>query len=233
MKFKITESIEDKAIFKAIFMAGIPGSGKSYVLSKITDVTIEPRIVNTDKFVEYFDIGYDEDAPRHLIDKVKILTQEQLYLYLNSMLPLFVDSTSSRSRNIIKRRGILQSLGYDIGMIFVNTSLETALARIEQRKRKVSREWTIQAYEKINELKDFYKTQFPNFYEVDNDEGELTDRAILRAYKKVRKFYTTPIQNPEGIHDVKIMRQSGWKYLTDGTVTESYLRKLISVWYMK
>jgi len=233
MKFKIAESIEDKGIFKAIFLAGAPGAGKSYVLSKISDGVLQPRIVNTDKFTEYFGITDPMEKSPEILDKVETLTEQQLYLYLNSLLPLFVDSTSSHSKNIIKRNGILQSLGYDTGMVFINTSLETTLKRIEQRKRKVSKEWAKMAYEKINEAKEFYQAHFPLFYEVDNNEGELTNISILKAYKKIRNFYTSPIQNPEGVRDSQIMRNKGWKYLTDGLIDEPYLKKLISVWYLK
>ena len=52
----ISEGINDKGIFKACFMAGTPGSGKSYVISKISDGAIEPRIVNSDKMTEFLKV---------------------------------------------------------------------------------------------------------------------------------------------------------------------------------
>ena len=234
MKFKITESIEDKGILKAIFMAGSPGAGKSYTLSQISAGTISPRIVNTDKFTEYF----QEGDIRDIVDTSKMLTGKQLYLYINSMLPLFVDSTSTQSKNIIKRSGILQSIGYDTGMIFVNTPLETALTRVKKRNesmpehRKVSLDWAREAHERVMAAKKFYQSRFPFFYEIRNDDGELTDEVILKAYRKVKGFFEEPLDNPEGIRDVKVMRQSGWKYFTDGMITEEYLKKLISIWYI-
>ena len=45
----LREGIEDKGIFKAMFMAGHPGAGKSYVLRKVKSGQVEPRLVNTDK----------------------------------------------------------------------------------------------------------------------------------------------------------------------------------------
>lgn len=234
MRFKIAESIEDKGILKAIFMAGSPGAGKSYTLSQIASGSISPRIVNTDKFVESF----EEGDIRDIVDRSKILTEHQLYLYINSMLPLFIDSTSTHSKGIIKRSGILQSIGYDTGMVFINTSLETALKRIEKRNeaqpthRKVEVEWATEAHERIMASKKFYQSRFPFFYEINNDEGELTDEVIMAAYKKVKGFYEAPLDNPEGIRDVKIMRQAGWKYFTDGMFKEDYIKKLISIWYI-
>ena len=56
MKFEnylITEGINDKGIFKAVFMVGFPGAGKSFVITKIKSGEVEPRIVNTDKTIEF------------------------------------------------------------------------------------------------------------------------------------------------------------------------------------
>lgn len=234
MKFKIAESIEDKGILKAIFMAGSPGSGKSYTLSRISSGSIAPRIVNTDKFVEFFDKG----DFKTVINRSKILTEQQLYMYVDSMLPLFVDSTSTHSKNISKRSGILQSLGYDTGMVFVNTSLNVALDRLEQRNktapahRKVNPEWAISAHERIQASKKFYQSRFPFFCEINNNEGELSDDVILDAYKKVKNFFVSPLENPEGARTIKTMRTAGWKYMTEGMITEDYLKRLITVWYV-
>lgn len=43
----LTESINDKGKFKAIFIIGIPGSGKTYTISKLKGI-ISPRVINTD-----------------------------------------------------------------------------------------------------------------------------------------------------------------------------------------
>jgi hypothetical protein len=50
MKFNqyLTEGINDKGIFKAIFMGGSSASGKSYVIKQISSGSISPRLVNTD-----------------------------------------------------------------------------------------------------------------------------------------------------------------------------------------
>ena len=135
MKFKeyLTESINDKGIFKVIFLSGSSGSGKSYVINKIKDGQIEPKIVNTDIAVEYFmkiDPNFDWNTYG---DKSKHLTKKQLVNYLNSLLPLVIDGTSANSSAVLRRKGILQSLGYDTGMVFVDTPVETAIERNKKR----------------------------------------------------------------------------------------------------
>lgn len=42
---QLSESINDKGLFKAVFILGIPGAGKSTVIRQITDGAIHPRVV--------------------------------------------------------------------------------------------------------------------------------------------------------------------------------------------
>ena len=50
---------------------------------------------------------------------------------------LVIDSTARDVKNIVKQRKLLQDLGYETAMVFVNTSLETALDRNRQRERSI------------------------------------------------------------------------------------------------
>ena len=57
--------------------------------------------------------------------------------YIRGRLGLVIDATG-RDYNVINRqRSMLQMLGYDTYMIFVNTSLEVALQRNRVRTRSV------------------------------------------------------------------------------------------------
>ena len=147
------------------------------------------------------------------------------------MLPLFIDMTSSNPNSVIARYNILESVGYDIGMVFVNTSLETAIERVEGRKRKVSKEVIMNYYNQIKKTKGFLRNKFPFFMEADNDYGKLDDKAVLKAFKKVSMFYTSPISNPIGEGFLKEMRENGWKYLVPNIYKEGELKNIISLWY--
>jgi hypothetical protein len=234
MKFKefLNEGIHDKGIFKAIMMGGSSASGKSYVISKIKSGSIEPRLVNTDTWVEFY-MKHDPNFNwKKYGDKTKQLTKTQLTNYLNSMLPLWIDGTSANSSAVLRRKGILQSIGYDTGFIFVNTDVETAIKRNEARGRVVDREFLEKSYEESQKLKSYYKTQFHFFKEINNNEGELTDKVILDAYRQTTGFFTSPIQNPIG-RDLKTeMLAKGQKYLIETEhYDKSYLSKLVDSWY--
>jgi len=231
MKFLryLTEGIEDKGIFKAVFLAGHPGSGKSYTLDRIKSGQIEPRIVNTDKFVEHY-----KNADWMAIgDKVRKLNNNQLVLYLNSMLPLAVDGTSGSISAMLRRRGILESMGYDTAMVFVNTDLETAIRRVQGRDRKVEEEFIRESFKKVNENKKFYRSKFDTFIEVDNNDGELTNKAITHAFNFLTSFYNSPVKNPVGKRRIKEMKLNKWKYLDPNVMPRDEIKKIVSVWYRK
>ena len=213
--YLLTESINDKGIFKGVFMAGTPGAGKSFVRKKLSG-GVEPRVVNSDTWTEFLDVG---DKWRSFSDKIKILTEEQLTLYINSLLPMWIDGTSSNPANLLKRDGILRSFGYDTGMIWVNTELETAIARSKEREkrinRKVDEQFIRDTYKKIEKLKPYYKSRFKFFKEVNNDDGELTDKVVNTLFKASTSFYTKTIENPIGQGHVDDLLEIGGKYMAD------------------
>ena len=219
-------------------MAGNAGAGKSYVITKIKSGQIEPRIVNVDVWIEYYTkqlksagiTGSIYDTPHH--DKSKKLTVNQLYLYINSMLPLWIDSTSTDPLGVVKRYSILESLGYDIAMVFVQTSLETSLERAANRnERVVPPDKVKEYYEKAMEVKDFLKGRFPLFMVVNNDTGELTDEVVTKAFKKMLFFFDSPLQNPVGKRTIDLMKDNKWKYLTPDVYSDSELKGIVNSWY--
>jgi len=229
----MTEGINDKGIFKAIFMAGAPGSGKTTVRSKLGG-GIDPRTVNTDTWTEFFgDPPWDEKG-----EKIKLLTTSQLTLYIKSMLPLWCDGTSSNPTNLMAREGLLSGIGYDTGMLWINTSLESSLERAKKRHERggrfVPEKTIISAFKQINDLKPFYKGRFKYFVEVNNDTGELTDDVIIKAYKSTGSFFSGDIINPVGRNRVEELRESGGKYLTDiEGYDENQLKRLVKAWFDK
>jgi hypothetical protein len=232
----LNESIQDIGILKAVFMGGVPGGGKSYVLKKLTNAKIEPRIVNTDIWTEFLKVGGDNQIWMDNADKTKHLTKAQLTHYINSMLPLWVDGTSNKASSLFTREGALKSVGYDTAMVWVTTTLETAQRRAKEREKAIGRhvdpKFIEELWSKANKMKDYYKSHFDVFLEVHNDDGDLNDKVVLDGFRKMTSFYTSPIRNPIGIELKEKMIKNGWKYLND---TDMYdigdLNKVVSNWY--
>jgi predicted kinase len=228
--------VYDKGIFKAMFFAGLPGAGKSYTLNKITDGSIEPRIVNFDKYAEFLgkqhnipDVGaYSEDW---FIDKSKTMTISQLAVYINSMLPMFIDSTSNKMNRVLYREGLLRFFGYDSGMIYINTPLEVAMERAKKRNRSVPESFIKSVYRSMQENIDYYRTHFDLFVEIQNGDGELTNDAILQAYRKVSSFFKEDIKNPVGKRNKEKAEKHGG-YLTPSVYTDiSHIKSKLINWY--
>jgi len=218
----VNEGINDIGILHAVFMAGAPGSGKSHSLQKIKSGQIDARLVNTDKFFEF--LGNTN------IQKSKILTLGQLRLYIDSMLPLFVDGTSTNSSTTLKRKALLETIGYKTGMIFVNCELETSLERARKRKRIVPDEIVIKSYEAMEKIKPIYKSAFDFFTEINNNDSDLDDNAVIKAFRKTTNFFTSE-PSQKGKEIIEKMKSENWKYLTDGIYNEAFFGQIISNWY--
>jgi len=231
LKSYLNESINDKGILKACFMSGFPGSGKSYVVSRIKSGQIEPRIVNIDKIVEF--LGYLKVSDWPIIqDKVRHCTKKQLVSYINSLLPMWVDGTCSKPSSTMRRDGILKSVGYDTAMIWIDTTLETAIERSKRREREVSEDVIKKMYERLQGVKSYYAKEFRHFVEIPNDVDELNDKLILQAYNNMTNYFSSPVKNPIGIRIIRRMIENGWKYLSE---TDEYnmegISKLVNGWW--
>jgi tRNA uridine 5-carbamoylmethylation protein Kti12 len=234
----LDESINDAGLFKAIFVTGEPGSGKSYTVSRLKGA-IEPRIVNTDKATEYLARKFGRPVTYKnwpfFKDSAHRMTSVQLYSYLNGMLPLFIDGTSNDVSNILHRAGILESLGYDVGMIYIETSLETSLRRAKERPSKVGRVVDADFIKKVHEQTEanekYFQGKFDFFKVLHNDDNELTDELLLAAYRKVQGFYASDVANPVGQQHLKSLRQQGGKYLVPTAMSAEQLKKKADGWY--
>lgn len=203
----------------------------SYTITKIKAGDIEPRIVNTDKFFTLFKDQWN--MWDKIGERVKIVNRRQLALYINSVLPMFIDGTGSSTSLVLRRRGILESYGYDVGMVFVNTSLETSLERASKRERKVDPEFIKSAYEQINKAKSFYRSKFSTWMEIDNDKGKLNDSVVLHAFKVTKSFFSSKIINPIGKEYKEKMIENGWKYLDPNIIELSDIERSLQSWYVK
>lgn len=144
----LEEGVHDPSIFKAIFLAGGPGSGKSFAAAKTT-LGQGLKMVNSDSIFEKLmkEAGKDLNmmgltkketkAKEKIRDKAKDLTHKQMANFIDGRLGVVIDGTGRDFHKIAFQKEQLNELGYDTYMIFINTSLDTALERNEKRARKV------------------------------------------------------------------------------------------------
>ena len=232
----LTESVNDKGIFKAVFLAGLPGTGKSTIIERITDGTIAPRLINTDRSYEFLLRKHGQEASnvawQLLGQESKSINMEALSHYINGMLPLFIDSTSADIKSAMRRVSILESLGYDVSAIWVNTDVETAIERINQRDRKVDPEFIQKVHSTVDANKTLYQQMFKNFTEVDNNADNFSQMESS-VYNKTNQFFNSSIQNTTGNRIYQQLTDSTEKYLVPSVYTKEHLDNVVSTWYVR
>ncbi len=203
----LSEGLYDPGIFKAFFLAGGPGSGKSFVARNIFTGT-GLKFVNSDIFFEKSlrDAGLSLTLPDEeqyfrdmLRTKAKAKAENQASLYVKGRLGLVVDATG-RDYNVIHNQASqLKQLGYDCYMIFVNTSLEVALERNAKRERTVPEYVTRTSWQSvqnnIGKFQNFFGMEY--FIVVDNSksEQELITQTMNKVNIIVRRYLNTPIKS--------------------------------------
>ena len=179
---ELQEGLQDPNIFKAFFLAGGPGSGKSNVVRKTTG-GMGLKVVNSDDIFEKLlkDAGLSlkmpasEEEPRDVVrGRAKELTKKKQGNYLEGRIGLILDGTGKDYDKIAKQSTELKQLGYDTHMIFVNTSLDTALQRNAKRSRSVPEPIVVQSWKDVQSNIGKFSQHFrQNFVVVDNnDAGE-------------------------------------------------------------
>jgi cytidylate kinase len=203
----LSEGLYDPNIFKAFFLAGGPGSGKSFVARNVFTGT-GLKLLNSDIIFENslkkaslsLSMPDEEQYFRDMLrTRAKAIVDNQIDLYVKGRLGLVIDATG-RDYNIISRQfSALQLLGYDCYMVFVNTSLNVALERNAKRERVVPEYITRNSWQMVQDNIGRFQNLFglANFVVVDNSksEQELITQTMNKVNSVVRRFLGTPIKS--------------------------------------
>ena len=176
----IQEGVYDPGIFKAVFLMGGPGSGKSTVVSKLGLKALGLKTINTDKAFENgltkagqtLDLTtVPSDVRNPIRKKAKRMTARGLDRYIEGRLGLIFDTTSADKGKIASYRKRLDYLGYESKMIYVSASLDNAQERNKKRKRILPPEIVQSDWERsqknIAVMKKIFKK---DFIQVTNDD---------------------------------------------------------------
>lgn len=202
----LDEGVNDPAIFKAIFLAGGPGSGKSFIVGKTGLTSMGYKVVNSDDAFEAAmkKAGMEMDPDnifsvkgQEIRGKAKTLTGKRQARYIEGRLGLVIDGTGKDPDKIVTQARQLIKLGYDCAMVFVNTDLETAIKRDAARKRTIGEVEATKYWKEVQRNIGRYQQLFGknNFLVVDNSEGKDYKAETLRAYRDATKFTNKPPDN--------------------------------------
>jgi predicted kinase len=222
----ITEGVDDPGILKCIFLAGGPGSGKSYTAKEIfgvgkSDISSVSagglKVLSSDTAFEQA-LKKNGINPKDLADiqkndpnfwayiagetgdsirnKAKEITQKQQAFYEAGRLGMIIDGTGDEVLKIRNKMDKAEKLGYDCYMVFVNTSLEVAIKRNAERSRSLPESLVRDIWSKCQENMGKFQGMFGNNFIIVDNTEYHPINQSVQ--KQVDAFLRKPIQNPIG-----------------------------------
>ena len=205
----LNEGVYDKGIFKAVFMAGGPGSGKSYVASNLFGIPEKINISVTGLKTVSSDVEFEQylkkagHSPKKLADYeknnpelfVKLTSKDPKSLrsrakkttilrqkgYMAGKLGMIIDKTGDNYDKIATQKTDLEKLGYDTYMVFVNTTLEIAQERNKLRDRTLPEKMVEKIWKDVQKNIGGFQTLFTGgFVIVDNSDTLDPDAAAKK-----------------------------------------------------
>jgi hypothetical protein len=215
--YHLYEGVHDKGIFKAVFLAGGPGSGKDYVLKKTLDGHGLTEI-NSDKALEYLmdKEGLDKKMPANQKDKrdkvrsrAKDITEVKQKLAFDGRNGLIINGTGDDYEKIEKIKKKLDAIGYESSMIMVNTADDVSANRNVERGqvggRAVPENVRKQKWQAVQEARPKFGKLFgDNYVEFDNSEDlrqsppetvKAKTEEMDQIFKQIQKFVGKPPKN--------------------------------------
>jgi len=242
LKLILAEGVNDPGIFKAVFLAGGPGSGKTYVAKQLFGIPDRfnismtgMKMVNSDKELKHllkkYGFGTDLDKmPDEVFKDLtgsggsglrkfgKELTAQRLKLYKKGKLGLIIDGTGHELGKLHSMKKELEKDGYDTYMVFVNTSLEVAQKRNQERDRILPPKLLETSWKAVQKNLGSFQSLFgnQNFLLVDNssylDAKQAEAKFSILVSKHIKKFVSKPIKNPiakKWIEKQQILKKQG------------------------
>ena len=196
---EITEGPHDPYTHKAIFFAGSPGAGKTYVSRKLAGVFGGLKQVNMDIIFKHlmtknnlsWKMPPEEEPEREKQrQRSKELVAKQQQRYTDNGLGLLIDSTGRIYDTIAKIKQELEDKKYATTMIFVNTDLQTALRRNKDRERTLPDKLIHKNFSVVEQNLGQFQRLFNDVHIVNNSDSaqNTLPRQIEQVEKDIRKF---------------------------------------------
>ena len=201
---ELQEGGYDPNIFKAIFLAGGPGSGKSYVVRRTTG-GLGMKIVNSDDIYEKMlkDAGLEatpediySDEGQEIRGRAKAVTKRMQGNFLEGRLGLIIDGTGKDYDKIAKQVAGLKGIGYECSMIFVNTSLDTAQERNRQRSRTLPEKEVEAMWNGVQQNMGKFQRLFGASNMIIVDNNDAGEDVFNKVWKRIAMLIRKKVSNP-------------------------------------
>jgi shikimate kinase len=200
---ELQEGVYDPNIFKAIFLAGGPGSGKSYVVRRTTG-GLGMKIVNSDDIYEKMlnDAGLEttpedifSDKGQEIRVRAKGVTKRMQGNFLEGRLGLIIDGTGKDYDKIAKQVAGLKNIGYECYMVFVNTSLDTAQERNKMRKRTLPEKQVEEMWKGVQKNIGKFQSLFGSSSMIIVDNNNAGEDVFEKVWKRIAMLVKKKVTN--------------------------------------
>lgn len=211
----LTDGVHDPQIFKAVFMAGAPGSGKSTIAHKLFAHT-GLRTLNVDDFWKLY---RTKNKPGNYEKYWELYKKKEKHL-LDGRIGLLIDGTARNPEKMAEVKNRLEALGYETAMVFVNTTLGVSWQRVQDRAEKSGREiekefventWN-QVQRGLGKLQNIFQERF---FIIDNNSQQIN---LKYASKALDRWLNTP---PMKSKAQEWLKQQKEKKITEATQVNS------------
>jgi len=193
---------------KVIFMAGGAGSGKGNVISKLGLKEAGYKIVNSDISLEWLkkNHGLPENQTDYTAEQrsqlskltweARRIAKRKQSKFAGKGDGIVVDGTGGSVKVMQAQVQAFKDKGYDVSMVFVETSLEVAQQRNAARKERSLKEFILNKnHEQVQGNKEAFKELFgENFNEISTDNIGLKD-ALPKKFKDKVDSFTNSYEN--------------------------------------
>ena len=171
---RITEIIEgrfDPYQNRAIFFAGVPGAGKTFIARRLASIFYGLKQVNPDAAFKYLlrnknlslKMPPEEETPREIErQRSKQIVGKQQQMYQQENLGMLIDTTGRSLARVMDTKEELEAQGYETAMIYVDADIETSVKRNRARERSIPEKVLMQNFGAV-------KANVPRFEELFGD----------------------------------------------------------------
>ena len=187
---------------KVIFLAGSAGSGKSNVVKQLGLEGQGYKMVNQDISLEW--LAKNSGLPTDMRDftpeqaskwgslqwEARDIAQRKATKFRGRGDGVVVDGTGASTVSMFTQMQKFKDAGYDVQMLYVESSLETALERNRARKERSLKDFIVERnWKAVQKNKKAFKEEFGNnFVEVNTDNLKQGDPMPKSLVDKMNKF---------------------------------------------
>ena len=197
---EITEGRCDPYQNRAIFFAGVPGAGKTFIARRLASIFYGLKQVNPDAAFKYLlknknlslKMPPEEETPREIErQRSKQIVGKQQQMYQQENLGMLIDTTGRSLSRVVDTKEELEAQGYDTAMIYVDADIETSVKRNRARERSIPEKVLMQNFGAVKANVPQFRELFGDrFFEIDNSlekQSELPE-ALKQIEQQVKEF---------------------------------------------